>query len=173
MTRLNMKQLKNISSDGALFRLLLSGLLLLAFLPWQPAAAQDEPEHEKRRERIESARVAFLTDKMKLTTEQSQKFWPVYNEFDGKRRELKKQVKTFRGQNLESLSEAEARESISRMMDVRQKELDLEKTYVDKFLKVVSAKQLATMYRSEREFMRLLLQRLDEKSESAPKRVTK
>ncbi|MDQ4141679.1 MAG: hypothetical protein M3142_14310, partial [Bacteroidota bacterium] len=53
------------------------------------------------------------------------------------------------------------REAINEMHAVRQNELNVEKKYTDKFLKVISVRQLATLYQSEREFTRVLLKKLD------------
>ena len=64
------------------------------------AIAQDKSAQE-RRERVESAKIAFLTDKMSLTTEQAQKFWPLYNEYEAKRRALLKSYRSGYRQNVE------------------------------------------------------------------------
>ena len=122
-----------------------------------------------RKARIEAAKTAFLTEKMALTKEQAEKFWPVYNEYEQKRREAHKKAKVFKGENLEAMSDKEIRENIDEMHAMRQQELNIEKEYVDKFLKVISAKQLAIMYKSEREFMKMLLKRLDERRGEGPR----
>ncbi|RYE18489.1 MAG: hypothetical protein EOP51_21860 [Sphingobacteriales bacterium] len=137
-------------------------LLIFALSGSINQALQAQPR-EKKHERIEAARVSFLTEKMQLTPEQAQKFWPVYNEFSQKRKELKKKARVFKDEDLDALSDAQLREGIMQMMDFREKEAALEKSYVDKFLAVVSPRQLATMYRSEKEFMRLLLKKLDDR----------
>ncbi|KAA9332714.1 condensation domain-containing protein [Adhaeribacter soli] len=116
----------------------------------------------QRGEKIDAARTAFLTDKMKLTPEQAQKFWPLYNEFDAKRKELRQKGRPFKGQNLETLSDAQIKDQMTLMFDNRQKELNLDKEYADKFQKVISVRQLAAMYKGEREFTKALLQKLNE-----------
>ena len=122
---------------------------------------QAQPQGDKH-ERIQAARVTFLTEKMQLTPEQAQKFWPVYNEFHKKRRDLKRKARVFKGQDLDKLTDAQLREGIKEMMDGKTKEAELEKSYSEKFLTVISPKQLATMYRAEKEFMKMLIKRLDE-----------
>ena len=46
------------------------------------AAAQDDedlPQQEpKVREKIEAARIAYITDQLALTPEEAEKFWPIY-----------------------------------------------------------------------------------------------
>ncbi|GAB3532684.1 hypothetical protein GCM10027443_16850 [Pontibacter brevis] len=115
---------------------------------------------------MEAAKIAFLTDKMGLTTEQSQKFWPLYNEYEAKRRQLMKSYRHGYRHNVEALSEQEAQARIDNMFSTREKELELEKEYAAKYQRVISTKQLIKLYRGEREFTKMLLKRLDHKKEN-------
>src|ERR1035437_4885758 len=66
------------------------------------------PPDPMRKEKMESMKIAFLTQKLDLTPDEAQKFWPVYNEFQKKREELRKkrreEIKSAKG-NLDSLSD--------------------------------------------------------------------
>ncbi|MDX5422282.1 MAG: hypothetical protein LPK07_14555 [Hymenobacteraceae bacterium] len=126
------------------------------FLSGTMSLAQDN-----RRENVEAAKTAFLTDKMELTTDQAQKFWPLYNEYETKRRELMRAYRSGYRHDLEELSEQEAKARIDNMFDTKEKELALEKEYAAKYQRVISTKQLIRLYRGEREFTKLLLKRLD------------
>ena len=42
---------------------------------------------------VESARVAFISQKIGLTPVQAEKFWPVYNEFNNQRSDIRKAIK--------------------------------------------------------------------------------
>lgn len=130
------------------------------------AFAQDNQSSQERRERVESAKIAFLTDKMNLTTEQAQKFWPLYNEYETKRRELLKSYRSGYRQDVEELSEQEAKARIEGMFNTREKELALEQEYAAKYVRVISNKQLIKLYRAERDFTKMLLKRLDNKRAS-------
>src|SRR5687767_1804095 len=90
------------------------------------ALAQDSRTPKEHRERVESAKIAYLTDKMDLTSDQAQKFWPIYNEYEAKRRELLKEYRSGYRQNVEDLSEQEAKVRIETMFTTREKELALE-----------------------------------------------
>ena len=118
-------------------------------------------ENRPSRERVEAAKVAFLTDKMGLTAEQAQKFWPLYNEYEAKRRELLKAYRSGYRRNVDELTEQEAKARIEGMFVTREKELALEKEYAEKYVRVISNIQLVKLYRSERDFTKLLLKRLD------------
>lgn len=141
-----------------LFLIIVSGFISTT------AVAQDNKSRQTRKERmekIESAKIAFLTEKLHLTTDQSQKFWPLYNEYNADRRKGRTRAWILKESNLETLTDQQVREGINEMHTNRQNELNMEKQYVDKFLKVISVKQLATLYRSEREFTHVLLKKLD------------
>jgi Spy/CpxP family protein refolding chaperone len=127
----------------------------IIFLTGSVAFAQD------RSENIEAAKVAYLTDKLELSPDQAQKFWPVYNEYENKRRELMRNYRGGYKRNLEEMSEQEAKARIDEMFETKEKELALEKEYVTKYQRVLSQKQIIHLYRAEHEFTKLLLKRLD------------
>ncbi|PTX18955.1 hypothetical protein C8N40_105249 [Pontibacter mucosus] len=121
---------------------------------------------DSRTENVEAAKIAFLTDKMELTAEQSQKFWPLYNEYEQKRRTLIRGYRSGYRQDVDALSEQEAKARIDNMFLTKEKELELEREYAYKYLKIISNKQLIKLYRGERDFTKMLLKRLDEKRAS-------
>ena len=129
------------------------------------AFAQDKHKHE-RREHVEAAKVAYLTDKMALTPEQAQKFWPVYNEHEAKRRELVKGYRIDFRQDVDELTDQQVQARVNKFFDMKEKELALDKEYAEKYQKVISVKQLVKLYRGEREFTKMLLRRLDRQKEN-------
>ena len=70
-------------------------------------------DYKERREKVKALKVAFITEKLELTTEEAQKFWPIYNAFDEKQAELRHEkmrgiLDRFKPGNVENLSEKEA-----------------------------------------------------------------
>ena len=124
------------------------------------AFAQGRSE-QGRNEKVEAAKVAFITDKVGLSADQAQKFWPVYNEYETKRRDLVKNYRSEYRSNLDEITEQEAKSRIEDMFEIKEKELALEKEYTAKFQRSISAKQVIMLYRAEREFTKMLLRRLD------------
>ena len=133
-------------------------LLALFFI-----AFQGQAQGKRNGEKIDAARTAYLTDKMNLNAEQAQRFWPLYNEYDAKRRDLRRQGRPFKGKEISSLTDAQLKDQLDKMWEIRQKELELDKTYAEKFQKVISVRQLAALYQGEREFTRVLLKKLHDK----------
>ena len=149
----------------------LTAALLLVFTAAhaQPGAAgmPGGPGQERRHEKIEAARVAFLTTRLNLTTDQAQKFWPVYNEFDAKRRVIRKRI-TGQQRDLATLADTQLQGAIDNLFAARQEELNLEKEYATRFQKVISLRQTLVLYLAEREFAKLLLRKLEERRGGRP-----
>jgi len=109
-------------------------------------------------ERIESMRIAFITDRLELSPTESQQFWPLYNELQDKKRALKKKENRPRKENL---TDEEAERLILEKFDRDQKELDLHKAYFIKLKEVISSKKLVKLIVAEREFRKRLLERMN------------
>ncbi|MBL7774660.1 MAG: hypothetical protein JNK89_01585, partial [Saprospiraceae bacterium] len=45
------------------------------------AAAWAQPDPDRRDERLNAYRIAIFTEVLRLTTEEAQAFWPIYNEY--------------------------------------------------------------------------------------------
>jgi Spy/CpxP family protein refolding chaperone len=132
-----------------------------------PGFSQDRHHPSKERlQNIQNAKIAFLTEKLNLTPEQSQKFWPIYNQLETEREALREKSRSLRNENLDAMSEVEIRNALNSRLSWRQSELNLDKQYMDRFLRVISVRQLATLYRSEREFTRVLLKKFDSEHKS-------
>jgi len=126
-------------------------------LIWGNLSAQDE----KMRDKIEAARIALITERLNLTPEQAQKFWPVYNEFTDKRRELRQEFDSQRPDSHPSeLSEEERKQLVQKGLDLKQKELNLEKEYSDKILSVISTQQMLSLRQAEGDFRKMLIERI-------------
>ncbi len=114
-------------------------------------------------EKIEAQRVAFITQELNLTPEEAKVFWPVYNEYDAKRHELKKTFKNnenLHKPEIEKLTEKEASLILDNQIIEAQKLLDLRKEYHAKFKSVLPAVKVLQLYDAEREFQKMLIERL-------------
>ncbi|MFN8334683.1 MAG: hypothetical protein U0U09_06110 [Cyclobacteriaceae bacterium] len=139
---------------------------LLGFMFVASAMAQDVEEHvkdPKAQEKIRAARIAYITEKLGLTPAEAEKFWPIYNEFDQKRKELRLQAKDLRKNPDPNKPQEEIeKNAIAQQHQFRQKELDLEKDYSNRLLNVVSAKKVMALPRTEKDFRDLLLRRMQQ-----------
>ena len=139
-------------------------LLIVSFFSITSVSAQQRSEEEMKR--IQDAKVAIITNRLNLTPEQSTGFWPVYNEYSQKRRDIHRaQRKIINDKKAEGKTDEQVLNNLTEVQDLKQKELDLEKEYQNRFLKVISANQVIELYKAERTFNDMLIQRLKQRPE--------
>lgn len=63
--------------------------LLVVMLSLQ-AFAQDGRIFRQKRDQIKALKVAYITNELDLTPEESAKFWPLFNAYEDKQQEIKK-----------------------------------------------------------------------------------
>jgi hypothetical protein len=144
-------------------------LLLIITLPLANYA-QREQKKGVLKEKIETQKIAYITNKLALTAAEAQQFWPVYNEFSDKNEEL---LKAFRKNNLEdrdvnveTISDKEAMDMADEQIIQAQRILDLRKKYHAEFKKVLPAKKLLKLYQTERDFKKFLLKEIKERRDN-------
>lgn len=142
-------------------------LTVLALLnSFQSVVAQDELEPSKR-EKLEALKVAYLTKELSLTPDEAQTFWPLYNELEGKMRQVRKLQRENRmtaKQNHATMTDAELSKMIDRELDFEQQELDLKKQYNERFKKIIPIKKVARLHAAENGFRKELLQGAKDRS---------
>lgn len=134
------------------------------------AYAQDAgaPENQdpKMADKINAARIALISEKLKLSPAQAEKFWPVYREFTEQRMALRKQLRDAERNQDPSKAKADRDQELIKLgHQLKQRNLDLEKSYSDRLLKVISAEQLLTLPKAEQEFRKMLLQRIQDRQD--------
>lgn len=142
--------------------------MMLFLLFSATALAQPKGEPGKKKEKIEQLRIAYITKNLELTTEEAEKFWPVYNEFTNKLRESKKtRMKLMKElkDNLETLKDSEIKSKTETIMAEEQKELDLKKEYAPKIAAVIGYKRSVKLVSLEREFRQQLKEELRKRRE--------
>ncbi len=121
-------------------------------------------QNRDARNKIESARIALITERLGLTPDQAEKFWPVYREYTEKRRGMAQELRQARqGMDPKNMSDEQSKRLVNMAMEVKQSELDLEKQYSGRLMNVISSQQMLSLRRAEEDFRRMLLQRLQER----------
>lgn len=135
---------------------LFSALMLSAV-----ALAQPNQERSRDRDRIQAARVAYMTEKMSLSSKQAEVFWPLFNDYHAELRRLRSNYRMqSRNQNTETASEEELQKIIMDGLKMKEMELTLEKGFTQKALEIISVKQFWQMQEAEEEFRRMMIRRL-------------
>ena len=117
--------------------------------------AQERREHYQR---IEAIKVAFITKKLDLKTEEAQKFWPVYNNYQKELMVLMRKRREDRQK-----TDIDPNEKINVDLTYESRMLDLKKKYKKLYLKVIPAEKVLLLYQAEREFRERLIKQLKDR----------
>ncbi|MDO9257141.1 MAG: hypothetical protein Q7U54_16600 [Bacteroidales bacterium] len=126
-------------------------------------------QHGDQHKNVEAQRIAFITKELNLTPDEAKVFWPVYNEYDAKRHDLKKSFKEsgdFHKKDIAKLTEKEANQILDNQIVEAQKFLDLRKEYHAKFKSVLPAVKVLKLYDTEREFQKMLIDKIRQHKET-------
>lgn len=120
-------------------------VLILSFLfsTFTVLHAQDD---DPRGEKIQALKIAFITQKLDLTADEAQKFWPVYNQYE---------------QEIRNIKGGEVLDNEERLLNIRKK-------YKPSFEKVLGPPKLNKLFNAERDFRTVLIHRLKNR---APQRL--
>ncbi|RCT55146.1 sensor of ECF-type sigma factor [Winogradskyella sp. KYW1333] len=114
-------------------------------------------------ERIKAQKVAFITEKLSLTAEEAQQFWPIYNAFEEKRESIKsgqlREVKIKIRQNPD-MSDREASKLLDQILDAENEIHNAKMKLAEDLKSVLSPKKIIRLRAAEDGFNRELLQHL-------------
>jgi len=121
---------------------------------------------QTKKENIQAMKIAFITEKLDLTPQEAQQFWPVFNQYSDKMMELRKKRRQDNREarsNFDELSDKEVEQIVNNDLALRQKELDLQKEYNEKFKAVLPIKKVAKLYAAEEQFKVVLINKLKDR----------
>ncbi len=141
-------------------------ILITIFLVAFSFVSKAQDEYPRGKEKIRAAKVGLITNRLSLSEEQAKTFWIVYEDFDKRRSEIRKNIRqmTAESRNL-TTSDDKLLADIKEILSLKQKEVDLEKEYLPKFLKTINVRQLAELFKTEQLFNQMLVKKLDRGTE--------
>lgn len=127
-------------------------------------------QNQEALQKIESAKIALITERLGLTPDQAEKFWPIYNEFQNKQREISREFRQAR-ENFDprSATEEENKKMLEIGMRLKQNKLDLEQEYTQRMLQVINSRQMMNLRKAEDDFREMLLRRVRERNQRRDK----
>lgn len=149
----------------------LSILLLLLCFSASAQPGKGRPKRDGIRDRIKAQRVAFITERLALSSEEAQRFWPVYNEFTEQFESIKRKQKDNRASTNDKLAimtDKEVEKSLSDELLHQQQMVDLQRQYQQELLKVISVKKIAMLYKAEHDFKLELLKKMRDSGQRPP-----
>ncbi len=97
--------------------------------------------------RIEAVKIAYLTQKLNLSPEEAQKFWPVYNKYAAEIRKVR----------------VDGKLNNEKEIDIEEKLLGIRKKYNTEFGKALSAEKVNAFFKAEKDFGTVLQKELMER----------
>lgn len=109
-------------------------------------------------EQFREKQKAYITDKAELTKAEAESFFPVYFELQDKKKELNDKIRRImKSDNSDRMTEAQYGDIVDEFTNIRIQLSELEKTYTDKFKKIISNKKIYMVQKAEHRFHRDLL----------------
>jgi len=117
--------------------------------------SQDKLDKDK----IMTLKVAFITENLELTTNEAQKFWPIYNAFEEAQDRLRNAAHALRkNANTETLTETEAKDLLKQMQDNNIKRIQLYNNYLEDLQTVFTAKKIIKLKETEDNFRKKMFE---------------
>ena len=132
------------------------------------AFAQDGSLLRKKREQIKSLKVAFITNELQFTPDEASKFWPLYNAYEDKQKEIRKgkikgYINRMNDDSFDKLSEKEATTLLTQMESNEEELYMARKKFVTSLKGVISPIKILRLKKSEENFNKKLLQQYRDK----------
>lgn len=113
----------------------------------------------KRQNRVEQVRENYISRRLSLTPDQSEKFWPIYRRYQ----DALTAVRVKKRMN-NSNTQADGTEQIQMELYYESELVNIRKFYTNEFLKILPPEKVSELFKAEREFTDELIRQLRERS---------
>ena len=139
--------------------------IVVLFLSGFTAFAQNNNQQDARA-KLAAARIALISERLGLTPEQAQQFWPIYNEYAEQRRSIQQEFRDARkGMDINKLTEEQGRALVRARMEGKQRQLNLETKYSDRLMDVINNRQLMALKKAEDDFRAMIIKRIEQRKQ--------
>ena len=135
----------------------IAGIIFLLLIVVSFTFAQGNEERNAIREKIKTRKIGFITERLSLTSEEAQAFWPLYNEYSAKVMAIKKSNRQSTG-SIAKMTDSEVEQLIDTRLEVEANLLSMKRDYVHKLKSVLPVKKIAQIPSIERKFKEWMLQ---------------
>lgn len=143
-------------------------LLLLLSISFYAQGKKMLERKEQIKEKIYALKVAFITIELSLTSSEAEKFWPIYNSFEDKQFDLKRQksisyIKKMDDETLSKMSDKEALTVLTEIEATDEELFQQRKKLIVSLKSVLSPVKIIKLKKAEDAFNKKLLQQYREK----------
>lgn len=137
-------------------------LILLNVVNLAPTHAQERVLGGPQKQRIEQAKIAFITRQMKLSTEEARIFWPIYDQYQDRleqqKRARRQQLAEIRD-DMEGMTDDKANAIINSRLQQAEEALNARKAFVEDLRAQLSPRKVLAYLRAEEMFRKELAER--------------
>jgi hypothetical protein len=120
------------------------------------------------RQRLDAYKIAFFTKRLNLTSQEAEKFWPVYNEYQDNKNKIqleRQELNRNFNQNELNMSEREMIEAGDKLVGMEVREAALAQEFHNKLKTILSPVKVLRLYQAENQYRLQLLKELQERRE--------
>jgi hypothetical protein len=120
------------------------------------------------RERLDAYKIAFFTKRLNLTSQEAEKFWPVYNEYQNAKNKIqleRQEINRNFNQNELNMSERELSELGDRFVGLEVREASLTQEFHNKIKTILSPVKVLRLYQAENQYRVQLLNELRQRNQ--------
>ncbi len=131
--------------------------------------AQETQSKSDKEQEFKSQKIAFFTDKIGLTPEEAQIFWPVYNDYWAKKNKIiadRKEKMTYFADHSENMSNDKMIKYADQYIRYEIELAELLDEYHKKFKKILPINKVMKIYLADYEFKTYLLKKIRESGKS-------
>jgi len=142
-------------------------LSILAFL--FTIVAMSQPRLNQKREQIKALKIAYITDELKLTPEEASKFWPLFNAYEEKQKNFRKErIRSFMDQSdtgdIDKMTEKEAASILNDIENSEEEAFQNRKKFVASLKPILPASKILKLKKAEEGFNKKLLKQFRDKA---------
>ncbi|MDY6799671.1 MAG: hypothetical protein SVU94_00445 [Bacteroidota bacterium] len=138
-------------------------ILVMSFVISGLHSNAQESNKASKEQQIKSQKIAFFTDKIGLTPEEAEKFWPIYNRYWERKNNIianRKETMTQFAKNSENMSKKEMFQYADNYINYEMQLAELLDEYHDKFKEILSIQKVMKIYLADYEFKAYLLKKI-------------
>lgn len=114
---------------------------------------------EKRKEKMEALKIAYITEELDLSQEEWQIFWPIYNEYNKEKSHEKMEALKLKYEN----NTNSADEILEELMKIETEEFERKHSYMHKLKDQLGAEVVLKMNHLEQQFKHRLLRKFKDR----------
>lgn len=138
-------------------------IAMFVLLTHTSVSSAQQPPAENPVDKIKAIQIQYLAQKLNLTADEAQKFWPVYNNYTQEVEQLiaERHQKRDPEKTANDNADDAARKNMDKELTYEKRMLDIKSRYSTEFQRVLPGRKAGMVFKSEREFRTMMINHLN------------